>query len=240
MKMPFCNMEEFPDAKNEYVCWVDIMGTRNKMSESVRTSAIFIYKLHAAILKNLMPEVKAYPLMDGVYLTSPNQKNIKHLLRNVFIEIANEFCSTNNPQFQFFIKGALAYGPIVHGVDVPNTVNDIFGQYTEYKNSILMGLPMIQAYNHEKEVPPFGIFIDESARAFSPEGCNPLHYKWWKWYLEEYDGLSHFMSWSENETRNLVNKGNTFYDYAKGHSDELNYGLDRIEVHKNLFNEYLK
>ena len=34
----------FPEMKNEYVCWIDIMGTKRKMEHSVNTCGIFMLK----------------------------------------------------------------------------------------------------------------------------------------------------------------------------------------------------
>lgn len=51
MSKVYFNDIDFPEMENEYVLWVDIMGTKNNMSGSVRTSSIFICKLHVAIME---------------------------------------------------------------------------------------------------------------------------------------------------------------------------------------------
>lgn len=48
--MPFVTDSAIPQARNEYVCWIDIMGTKSKMENSVNTCAIFMLKFHASIL----------------------------------------------------------------------------------------------------------------------------------------------------------------------------------------------
>lgn len=48
--MPFVKDSAIPQARNEYVCWIDIMGTKSKMENSVNTCAIFMLKFHASIL----------------------------------------------------------------------------------------------------------------------------------------------------------------------------------------------
>ena len=51
MGKAYFNDADFPEMENEFVLWVDIMGTKNNMSSSVRTSSIFICKLHVAIME---------------------------------------------------------------------------------------------------------------------------------------------------------------------------------------------
>lgn len=43
--MPFVKDSAIPQARNEYVCWIDIMGTKSKMENSVNTCAIFMWKI---------------------------------------------------------------------------------------------------------------------------------------------------------------------------------------------------
>jgi len=117
--MPFFDERYLPDEVNEYVCWMDIMGTKNKMDNSVRTCANFIFKFHSAIIKgkNGM-NIVSYPVMDGVYLTSKIKQDILTVISKVFILLARDFIDEPKNKYRFLIKGALSYGPIIHGVTV--------------------------------------------------------------------------------------------------------------------------
>lgn len=230
--MAYFNEQKMPSAHNEYVLWIDIMGTKNKMMESVRTSAIFMYKLHVTILENSTEDIVLYPIMDGVYVTSKNQKTIKLFMIKVFSSLGKDFFSQENISFRFLVKGALAYGPIIHGEEVSPDASRIFKDKIQYKNSILIGLPMIQAFNSEKLAPPFGVYVHESARAFAPEGESPFVHKWWKWFLEDQ------RIWNKEKSEKLNKCINEYFDHAKQQTITLDYPLDKIDIHKRMFAEY--
>jgi hypothetical protein len=42
------------------------------------------------------------------------------------------------------------------------------------RQALLIGMPMIHAYQTERQAPPFGIFVHESARSFAPGNEVPL------------------------------------------------------------------
>lgn len=46
---PQVNTAQFKSSK-EYVCWIDIMGTKNTMSESFQKAANFILKFHSCVV----------------------------------------------------------------------------------------------------------------------------------------------------------------------------------------------
>lgn len=59
--------------------------------------------------------------------------------------LGDAFVEEDNSLHKYIIKGALAYGPIVHGKDVPESCNELVAYNKEYISSILLGLPMIEA-----------------------------------------------------------------------------------------------
>ncbi len=230
--MPYVNDKAIHNAKNEYVCWIDIMGTKTKMENSVRTCSIFIFKFHAAILeamKNIKDDsVKIYPVMDGAYLTSTTFEDLKKVLITVFQDLADEFIKEKKFFCKFLIKASIAYGPIIHGCDVDDNINDDIALNKNYKNSLLLGLPMIQAYMGEPKAPPFGVFIHESARAFCPQGEKPLTYKWWQWYYPAY-----------NEKKDELQKSiDEYFKNCRNRSISIDYSLDRIDEHRKAAEEY--
>ena len=187
---------------NEYVAWVDIMGTGISMSRSLRRSANFVFKLHEAALQASKQNVILYPVMDGFYASSPNWDNMQKFLRDVFQCVAKIFNKENEPEHRFIIKGAVAFGPVIHGQRSPRDAAPIMDDNKQYRDKILLGLPMVQASTTEKCAPPFGIFVHESVRTESvrkeverkQNQCEQsvrtsssdgkpsrMSYIWWKW-----------------------------------------------------------
>jgi len=228
--MPFFNGQLLPNPTHEYVAWLDVMGIQSSMSRSLPITANFIFKLHAAALLAPAVGVTLYPLMDGLYAASPNQNVILEFLRSVFVELASEFNGAGDPLHRFIVRGAIAYGPLIHGTAVPANSSNSFqtAQGTAYKNAILLGMPMVQAHQTERDAPPFGLFIHESARAFAPAGANPLHHVWWKWVNAVNGNV-----W--NALRAALQQ---HYQWCKQRPNPLLYDIERIKVHEVLAQQY--
>lgn len=169
-------------AKNKYVCWIDTMGTQNTMSESLAKSANFILKLHAVILeaaKLYENTVTVYPVMDGAYITCGNKENITSVIKRVYNNLYKVFREEQDFDKRFIIRGALAYGEIIDGNLLTEHVTTDIDQ--DYKNNILLGMPIIQAYRSESLSPPYGIFIHESARKFDvSHKIQGKTFRWWR------------------------------------------------------------
>ena len=232
--MPFVKDSAIPKAQNEYVCWIDIMGTKGKMENSVNTCAIFIFKFHAAVLEAIHKgcQIKVYPVMDGVYLTSTSIDDLQKALFHVFSALTDLFSSETNFHHKFLIKASIAYGPVIHGDDVDDSVNQEFSSATNYKKSLLLGLPMIQAIMGEQKAPPFGVFVHESARTFCPDGESPFMFKWWKWFLY---GKS---KWDKTKVETLAEAVDNYFGTCETQSILLDYPADRIKVHRQTAKEY--
>lgn len=231
----YFNSELLPEAEQEYVAWVDVMGIGPAMGRSVTGAANFIFKLHAVAAKNHVEGITLYPIMDGFYVATADQKAMQTFLKNVYTECAKEFLSEKKkPQHRFIIRGALAYGPVIHGISVGDDVftkqgaGNPFGQMNMYKNSIMMGMPMVQAHTHEAKAPPFGLYIHESARTFAPLGAKPMNHVWWKW--------SNNSSPTWRELRSLLA---AHFKWCISNSLSLEYDSERIAAHKNMSEQYM-
>ena len=240
----YFNAKHLPDPRNEYVAWVDIMGTSISMSRSLRKSANFVFKLHEAALEASKQEaskqdVILYPVMDGFYASSPNQKSMLTFLGNVFQRVAQEFNGENNPEHLFIIKGAVAFGPVVHGRRIPREASWIMDDNVPYRDNVLLGLPMVQAHTTEKCAPPFGIFVHESARTFSPDG-ESLPYIWWKW--GRWKGSKNVETWDELRKTwdKLREKLESYYEWCTSCSEGIGYDSARISAHRKLARQYFK
>lgn len=232
--MPFVVDTAIPPAHNEYVCWLDIMGTKTKMENSVKTCAIFIFKLHTAVLEAIEKgcDIQTYPVMDGVYFTSKKRVDMENALWYIFSSLGRLFIEENNFDHQFLVKASVAYGPIIHGSDIGNEINRQFANNEIYKQSLLLGLPMIQAYSGESKAPPFGVFVHESARAFHPEDETPFKHKWWKWFRVPNTG------WTKAQTTKLKEKIDKYFKNCEAQSVFLDYPENRIQAHLQVAQEY--
>lgn len=223
MPGPYFNATRMPNAQNEYVLWIDIMGTKSNMSNGVKSSSIFISKLHVAILESKTDGLKIYPVMDGAYVTSVSEDEMNTFIINVYKRLMELFVETED-RYKFIAKGALAYGPVIHGKDIGEGCNTIFRDNRAYMNSILFGQPMIQAAKSETFAAPFGIYCDETARQVSDVFCH----RWYKWYLQGH-GI---------DITQLKVALKNYYSYVEKHSYEIDYSKDRIKEHKEKCYQY--
>ena len=197
------------------------------MSRSLAKSANFIFKLHTAALQAPRKNVKMYPVMDGLYVSSPSQDDILVFLNSIFKSVAEEFIREDAMQHRFVIKGALAYGPIIHGCAIPQPASAEMHNSPEYRDALLLGLPMVQAHSNEKMAPPFGIYVHESARTFAPNGDGPLHFIWWKWRSQDDE------RWST-----LATNLQQYFDWCEERAGEIEYEVSRIKVHRTMASQY--
>ena len=217
-----------PAPTHEYVAWVDIMGTSVSMSRSLATSANFVFKLHIAGLQAGRQGVILYPVMDGFYASSADQRSILGFLGDVFQQVAEEFNGETEQDHRFIIKGAVAFGPVVHGQEIPRGASRTMDDNVPYRDAVLLGLPMVQANTTEKWAPPFGIYVHESARTFSPRDVKPLPYIWWKW--------------KDSKTAPTWEKFRAelecYYQWCTSGGGGSGYDPTRIQAHRNLALQY--
>lgn len=223
----YFNATHLPQATFEYVVWVDIMGTQSAMSRSLRATANFIFKLHTAAIEAPPGTLSLYPVMDGLYAASPSQQNMLQFLRAVFQSVAEEFNNTADPIHRFIIRAGLAFGPAIHGRNVQNQASNTLADHAAYRDSILLGLPMVQAHLSEQSAPPFGVFVHESARSFAPTGHEPLHQAWWRW------ANINQPTWAA-----LSEKLPEHLDWCAKRAIPLGYASDRISAHREMVRQY--
>ena len=227
----FFNAAELPLPTEQYVAWIDVMGTRASMATSLRTTANFMFKLHIAAFQAPRERVRIYPVMDGFYAAAPDKTGVLRFLRSVFAALADEFNATEENRFRFLIRGGLAFGPSVHGADVPLAACAALPDAHGYRESILLGMPMVQAHQAEAEAPPFGLSVHESARAFAPTGEEPLHDRWWRW--DEFGKEDVQLAWSSLEANMKA-----YFDWCTERSLRIGYPIDRINAHQTMAAQY--
>ncbi len=174
-------------ADNQYVAWIDLMGSGHIMSVSIAKSANFLARLHMAakIAVDDSPDpVVTCPINDGIFLISRSKRAIMSVVRQVVFVLSGYFVSTPRPQDKFLLRGAIAYGPVYSGDDLNRGLSKTKAEkYGPAFKSVQFGPAIIQAFRHEAEAPPYGIAIHESARSFSPVGELPFRETHWLWWL---------------------------------------------------------
>lgn len=223
------NADQLPQMASEYVAWVDVMGTQVAMSKSIKITANFIFKLHIAALRATKKGITLYPVMDGFYAASASRNQMLAFLRDVYASVAEEFNSTGEHFHRFVIRGGLAFGPVIHGTGVGQCAQELKTN-TAYSNSVLLGLPMVQAHLSEREAPPFGVFVHESARTFAPSGSEPLHWIWWVW-----KDVQSATIWEALRTQLVA-----YLTWSEERSHAIGYSADRVKVHKEMVKQYFE
>ncbi len=228
--MAYFNAQYLPEPKEEFVCWLDIMGTKSTMSTSLKSAANFIFKLHSTIIDHKLDGISLYPVMDGVYITSKLERELIQFLADTFTELAENFIKESNPFHKFLVKASVSFGPIIHGVSLPSAANVLFDRHTDYKKSILLGLPIVQSFLSENLAPPFGVFIHESARS-------TFNQRWWQWYRY----CTRYSHEEKMELReNMCKALDEYFEWALKNSYTLDYKKERIQIHKDMAREYFQ
>ena len=229
MGHPYISADHLPAPSNEYVAWMDVMGIQAIMSRSLPISANFVLKLHVAALEALQQHVTLYPVMDGVYVTSQNQAAFKDFLRDVFVRIGTLLVATNDDRHRFLVRAGVAFGPVIHGSSLNQLVSTTLHNNPDYRDSILLGMPMVQAHLGESKAPPFGIYVHESARAFAPGGARPFNEVWWRWFEPQQHALAVDLHVA------LVQ----YFDWCAARAQAIEYAADRIAEHRLRMEQYL-
>jgi hypothetical protein len=209
-----------------YVCWIDIMGTKNAMSNSFEQASNHILRFHACCIKATKDientNIRVYPLMDGIFLTSAELQPLREVINRIYEQLSELFINAVNFRHKFVIRGALAYGQISHGEEVDNPVNPDIASNDNYKKQLLFGLPMIQSFKSENNAPPFGLYIHESARI-----VGQLQGRYFQWL------------WDDSERRLSIKESlNQYFDWCKDHHNQLDIEINKIEKYKELIDEY--
>lgn len=236
---PMFSAAGLPVSPSQYVGWIDAMGIQSAMGRSMDVAANFIFKLHITVLESIeaLPEhqrasIYLYPVMDGVYFVTNDQSALYGFLRRVFGCLAREFVETAEMRHRFLVRGALACGPVVHGFQLPEGASAVLQNHARYRDSILLGLPMIQAYLAERLAPPFSVYVHESARAFAPEGRRTIRATWWRWFATPADDR-----WPELAPR-LRDALRGYFGWCEARAAEIGYDVESIKKHRSLAEQY--
>ena len=228
MKSPHFDARNMQVAAGQYVAWLDVMGTASTLQRSLPQAANFVCKLHSSCLNHLPQQgVKYYPMNDGAYLVG-DIAPILQTLQNVMIETARVFLAEKNGMKRYMIRGAIAFGDVVHGSSAVLGLHDE-QSHPKMVERVLLGLPTTIAYKGEANASPFGIFIDQTAR--NSPGTQYPFYRWW---------LPHTARFDAARKRSLGEKIDTHLNWCLAHPVQTTYPRDRAELHRTLAREYFE
>ncbi|WP_152418119.1 MULTISPECIES: hypothetical protein [unclassified Haloferax] len=229
---PYVDPSNFQAPQNQYVAWLDIMGTANAMRRSVKTAAVKVLKMHNAVIDVQDSfDVDTFPMMDGIYIVSDDGYELIDFLQEIFKGYAEYIVQeSQEDHFEIYyasiIRAAIAFGPLYHGADTDDSVSESIANSGAYKDSILVGVPMADAYGAETDAPPFGIHIHQSARTLAPDGKEPIPQYWWQWWDDS--GLA----------SNLFDLLEKYFEYFE-QSRHSEYNPEKIELHREMAEAYL-
>ena len=219
-----------------YVCWIDVMGSKNHMSQSIKTSANFVFKLHCALLMGVdgvdvdqRDNISVYPVMDGAFVTCESRSALDAMLGHTMRALARNFLQESQNRHRFVVRGATAYGRVYHGKNLAAEASRTLHANQRIRNSILLGLPMVLAFEEERAAPPFGIAIERSARSMSPAETEPYQFTWWKWYRSAGAGV---------DLSQLRDQIDQFFQWHIARYLESQYNKDAIEHHREMARQY--
>lgn len=230
----YFDSRNMPPPSYNYVCWIDVMGTSNQMHRSLKIAANFIFKLQAAVLEARAETdkdrlISLYPTIDGIYITSPSRWPLQAVINQTMCRCALTFLNEPTQFHRFLVRGAVAFGPVYHGSDLPTDATYTMANNPDVRNAILMGLPMVQAHDAESTAAPFGIAVDASARAFAPEGETPFGFIWLDWFN---------YCTPRVDSSQLLAQMEEYFLWQKAHTTVTGYKPDRVDYHHKLATEF--
>jgi hypothetical protein len=227
----YFDTKELPNANMRYVAWLDLMGSKSAMQRSLHISANNIGRLHLAILMHRKkPRLTVSPFMDGAYVRTENKSSMTEFLNHTFEELAHDFVTADCHEHRYLPRCGLSFGPIIEGADFRTKLSKILGAYSnsDYRQGILFGYPMVDAFSTEHDAPPFGIAIHSSAREFSAGNAMPFSGVWWRWFDQ------HRPEYLDEFKKTLFD----YFDWMQTRCYQLLYPKDRIKVHREMAEEY--
>ena len=229
---PFCNETIIRQhIRNKYVFWLDLMGAQNTMAVSLPKASNYVLKIHVAALRaNEHLHAALVPVVDGVYCICDERSQMFKLVHKVMDALALTFVLETDNAHRFLVRGGISYGLVVHG-DGLAAASDTLKANRQHLASIAIGMAISNAYQAEKQAPPFGIFVHESARAAAPENHLVMTDVFHSWYDETNPVDAELL-------KDFRPKFKEYYSWVRKNHRKILYPQDRIEEHYRMAEEY--
>ncbi len=233
-KRPFFDASRIDGTKNQNVAWVDLMGAKSAMGRSLFQTANFIGKIHTAAFTAAHDRegARVYPVIDGCYITAGQQEIFESVLRTTMLSLANAFVSEEKMSQRFLVRGGIAAGRIIPGAELAKGSNTL-QQRAGYKGAVALGTAIGQAYMAEAKAPPFGYFVDITARSFAAGKKQPFTSVYWRWWD---DGR-------EKDVRRreiILSELKAYYRWVASNHRGLEYPVAAYEEHRERAFEYFR
>lgn len=230
--MAYFDAKNLPAPQKSYVCFMDIMGMQNKMKSSVPQSSNYIFKLHATILESwrnsAYQSISVYPIMDGAYIVSTKKSDMLSLLTTIYKSLCMSLLDEPKYKHWYLVRAAIAYGEIIHGRDIPYSASYEYSSRVGYKEQLLIGPAMIDAYKGERQSAPMGIYVTKSA-------------------YDKYQGIDSNWKWFKHRAikvkpeliANFKDKLQEYYNiWLKDHEKETGYDQEKRDSHFQAASKY--
>lgn len=233
MAEAYFNAQHLGKPTREFVLWLDCMGTQCFMNRSIETAANFIFKFQGIVAKYsaAFPDMHLYPVMDGVYITSPKANNIMKLAQSIMRGWATDFANEKEVYHRCLIRGALAYGDVYQGATIEDLAfydSPETSKYKVNKAAVLLGSPVIQANQEERTAPPLGIAIHSSCKLSSPaKAC--FDNEWFVWSK----------GYPIEKLKKLNDSVTEYFEHYKKQTKYSGYKEERIKDHEETFKQYM-
>jgi hypothetical protein len=217
------------EAQPEYVAWIDLMGARTWMAGSIRRAAEMVALIHIAGCGAARKyEVKSYPVIDGVYLVGTEKNGFRAATSLAMRTLAETFIAQKKPDRRFLVRGGIAYGRVLHGKDIAELHEDLSSD-KRYSSCLALGIAIGQAYTAESKAPPFGYYVDYTARSTASVDAFPYISAFFRWWSVKTEGRA---------AKNFGQHLEKHFAYLSGRRRELEYPEERLKEHRELAREY--
>ena len=235
MNRPTFDASHLPVPPQQFVLWLDVMGSGKTMARNLLRSANFVFKLHVAALEAKGGNgPRLYPMNDGLYAVAEKYEALVAFAAETFERLSLDLsASGGKAEHLFLCKGAIAFGHVLEGVQVPAKSSKTLSENEAHRNSVLLGGCVSWAYRAEEHAPPFGIYLHESARQGSGKGGVPFTRDPFCRYWTELKPTPK-PAWVVGLAKSVTD----YLNYCEAHKHELEYPTDRIKAHRELAQEF--
>jgi hypothetical protein len=133
---------------------------------------------------------------------------------------------------RFLVRGGIAYGRVLHGGSI-GALHDDLQIDDRYARCIAIGAAIRQAYEAEAKAPPFGFYVDMTARSVASGFDSPYVSGYDRWWLAKEKGQRAIAL----RFGKLVDE---HFQYLVTKHQEIEYPLDRLAVHRAAAAEYFR
>lgn len=220
-------------AAPEYVGWIDLMGAKGWMAGAIRRAAELVGVIHIAgkLAASETEGTTVYPVIDGVYITSRDKRAFQQATHRTMRMLARTF-EARTESDRFLVRGGIAYGRVLHGTEIARLHTQLKSD-TGYAKCLALGASIRQAYLAEANAPPFGFYVDMTARSVAPINQSPYvsaFDRWWRGNVRDQRSLA----------LRFGRLLDTHFEYLQRKHREIEYPLDRLQLHRALAREYFR